>query len=361
MKNSIAASIAGIVVNLLLAGAKIAAGLLSGLVSVLADGINNLTDSGSCIVSLIFLRIAQKPADREHPYGHQRAEYIASLIIAFLVLLLAAELLMQSAESIGGERREGGVLVYVLLGVSIAVKAGMYVYYSVVAKRSGAHPLRATATDSLCDCLSSFVVLAGMLLSQLFSLPLDGWAGILVAIFIAWQGIGILRDASSKLIGTAPDPALTEGIRDCILAGEGVLGLHDLHLYSYGSNKQFATAHVEMDASEPVMLLHAALDHVEREVQKRFGVELTAHLDPVDLNDEEMLSLRERVCAAVEGMQAGLSVHDFRLVRGEKVKAVFEVSVPFSCPKKDGEIEEEIAGIVRTLGDYQPVVHAERA
>lgn len=355
------ASAVGIGLNLLLAAGKITVGILTGLVSVLADGFNNLSDCGSGIVALVSFRVAQKPADREHPYGHQRAEYVASMVIAFLVVALAVELIRESVQIVwNGQTATPSVLVFVILGISVGVKAGMFFYYRTVAKRIRSDALKGAATDSACDCIATLAVVCGTLLSRLWSIPADGWAGIAVSLFILWQGYGIFREASSKLLGQAPDRALLNDIKECIMQGEGVLGLHDLRVYSYGSAHCFATAHVERDASEPPLLSHAVLDRLEHTVKERFGVELTLHLDPVDLNDEECRELELRVRAAVEGMYEGLDLHDFRLSRGAKTKLIFEVGVPFACRARDDEIANDMARAVALLGDYTCSVTVER-
>ncbi len=354
-------SAAGMACNFLLAAGKIAAGLLTGLLSVVADGINNLSDCGSSAVALISLRVANKPADKEHPYGHRRAEYVASMCIAFLVLVLAVELARESVEKvIAGTESVAVWWVYLVLGASVLVKAGMFAGYRIVAKRTDCDPLRAAATDSACDCIATLAVLAGALLTQFASISADGWAGILVALFIGWQGVKLLLDAGSKLLGQAPDAALVEKLRTILLSGEGVLGVHDLRVYEYGKGVTFATAHAEMDASLPALSSHAVLDGLEKKVRAETGVEMTLHLDPVVLGDEEAKELEERLRAAVEGMAEDMDLHDFRLVRGATKKAVFEVGIPFDCPVSDDEIASSVSRAVRLLGDYEPAVTVER-
>lgn len=353
-------SLAGIALNFLLAVAKIVLGIFTSLVSLVADGLNNLSDCGSGAVSLVSFRISQKPADKEHPYGHQRAEYVASMIISFLILLLAAELLRESIGKIAdGGLSQGNVFVYVLLGVSVAVKAGMFFLYSVTAKKIGSDTLKAAATDSACDCLATLAVGAGLLLSH-YGIAADGYAGLVVALFIAWEGIGVLRDAGTKLLGVAPDPETIEKIRAVILNGEGIIGVHDLRVYRFGRDRYYATAHIEADANLPAAVTHSYLDRVERSVSEETGVELTAHFDPVDLNDSEALELETRIRAAVEGMFEEIDLHDFRLVRGAQIKVIFEAGVPYSCPQKDEEIQKTIERAVRVMGEYEPVVRVER-
>lgn len=351
----------GIALNFALAALKITFGLVFGLISVLADGFNNLSDCGSGVVSLVSFRIAAKPADKEHPYGHEHAEYVASMIIGFLVLLLAVELIRESVEKIlSGKLSESFWGIYLLLGLSVAVKAGMFVFYRVSARKLQSDALKAASLDSACDCLATLAVVIGLVVSEFTSFPAEGYAGAAVALFIVWEGFQIVREASSKLLGQAPDPALLEAIRTLVLSGEGVLGVHDLKAYRYGTHKLFASAHVEMDSALPALESHAVIDGLERRILDELGVAFTAHLDPVDLADEEAKELEERIRAATEGMAEGLNLHDFRLIRGVRKRIVFEAGVPFACPEKDAEIKDNLERAVRVLGDYEPVVTVER-
>ena len=362
-KRGTLASVIGMFLNLVLAGAKIAAGLVFGLVSVLADGINNLSDCGSSAVALVSFRIAAKPADKEHPFGHQRAEYVASMIIGCIILALGVELLRESIDTvIEGARAEASPVVFAVLGASVAVKAGMYFFYRAMAKAmGGSDPLVSAAKDSACDCIATLAAIVGTLVSMYGDIPsADGWAGILVALFIMWQGVGVLKEAGSKLLGQAPDRAQLDDLRACILKGEGVLGVHDVRLFSYGPQHLFATAHVERDANEPAMLSHEALDRLEREVRKELGIDLTSHLDPVDLNDEEAQHLEHEVREKTKGLYEGLDLHDFRLVRGAKKTLVFEAAVPFDCKAKDKEIAAKLSKLVKELGDLDCSVWVER-
>lgn len=355
------ASFIGMLLNFALALAKIVTGALTGLVSVVADGINNLSDCGSSAVSLISFRISAKPADKEHPFGHRRAEYVASMLIAALVLVLGVELFRESLEKIvAGGIPFGGWEIFLLLGISIAVKGGMFFYYRAVAKKIQSDTLNAAATDSACDCLATSAVIISLIISRFASVPADGWAGVLVALFIVWQGISILRDAASKLLGQAPDPVLLASVKEVILSYPDVLGMHDLRMYGYGHGVYFATAHIEMSAEIAAVPSHEKIDEIEHAVLERLGVHLTAHYDPVDLNDGEAREAEARVRAAVEGMYEDMNIHDFRMVRGVKVTLVFEVGIPFSCKAKDGEIRSSIENAVRLLGNYEPVVEVER-
>ena len=351
----------GIVCNVLLAAAKITIGLLFGLVSVIADGFNNLGDIGSSAVTLVAFRISAKPADKEHPYGHRRAEYIAALVTGFLVLFFAVELVRESIEKIlSGVLPETAWIVYLVLAISVAVKAGMFVFYRIMAKNMQSDSLKAAATDSLCDCIATTAVIGGVLITQFTGFVADGWAGILVALFILWQGVKIVKEASSKLLGTAPDADLLGKIKAIICSKEGVIGVHDLRVYSYGKDMIFSTVHVEMDANLPSLEAHATLDTIEHEVKDTLNVSLTAHLDPIDLQDSEALELEARVREKIEDIGQDYELHDFRLVRGAVNKVIFDVEVSYSCKRTDEELRLSFENAVHSIVDYQTLITIER-
>ncbi len=360
-RDGILTSLFGVICNLILSAGKIVSGILFGLVSVAADGINNLSDCGSGIVSLVSFFISEKPADQKHPFGHRRAEYIAAMVTGFLVLFLSVELLRESvAKAIRGEGSAGPWIVYPILGVSILAKAGMFFFYRIKAKRLSSDALHAAAMDSLCDCIATVAVIAGMTMQQ-FGIPADGWAGIAVSLFIAWQGIRILLEAGSKLLGQAPDPKLLEQIKTMILKTNGVLGLHDLQIFGYGYGASFATVHVEMDARFSALTSHAILDGLERRVREATGVSLTTHLDPVDLRDGEAENLKKKLAERIGEALEGAELHDFRMIRGVKIKVIFDVCVPYACKLKDEQIRRLLEAAVKDLGEYEPAITVERA
>ncbi len=361
MRAGITCAAVCIVLNILLAGAKIASGLCGGLISLTADGFNNVSDCGSSAVSLVAFRAAEKPADKEHPYGHRRAEYIASMIIGFIILILAAEFLQESLLKIfNGGSSAGSVLAYAVAGASVAVKCGMAVYLFAASAKLQSQTLRASAIDSACDCAATLAVIAGMLCSDCAGFPADGYAGAAVALFVLWQGITVLKGAVSELLGQAPDPALVKGIKDYLLAGKNVLGVHDLRVINYGRGVYYATAHAEMDGGIPSLEAHAVLDGLEHGVYEKFGVNLTVHLDPVDLNDGEAVALGERVKEAAKSLGCGLEAHDIRLVRGAKTNIVFDVVAPYALKLSDGEIRQKLQTVLDLPEEYTLSVTVER-
>lgn len=325
------ASVVGVFVNILLAVGKITVGVSFGLISVTADGLNNLTDCGSSLISALSFKLSSKPADKEHPYGHERIEYICSLAIAFIIMLVAFETGKESVGAIfSSSPQDFSYTAIATLAVSIAMKCALFFYYRAIAKKIDSNILRATAADSLSDCVSTSVVLLACLVGRFFSVDIDGYVGILVALFIAWSGVNVLRDTFSKLIGQAPTEEMLSDIKEKILAHDGVLGVHDLSVYSYGPNKYFASAHVEVDAHVDVLVSHELLDEIEREFVQKTNVILTAHLDPIVTDDACVNALRKEAEKIVKEYDESFSIHDFRMVRGERhINVLFDVAVPY--------------------------------
>ncbi len=350
-----------IILNVILASAKIAAGLVFGLISLMVDGFNNVSDCGSSAVSVVSFFAGDKPADKEHPYGHRRAEYIASMIIGFIVLFLAAELLRESVgKIIDGGLTKGSTAAYIVASVSIAVKAGMATGLYIVSKKIQDDTLRAASVDSACDCAATLAVIAGMLIADYAALPADGYVGCAVALFIAWQGIAVLKRAVSELLGKATGEELIKSVRGCLLSGKNVLGVHDLRVINYGRGVYYATAHVEMDSRIPPLEAHAVVDGLEHDVLNELGVNLTVHLDPVDLSDGELAELGVRVKAAAKSLGLGLEAHDIRLIRGAKTKLVFDVVAPYSLKLSDAEILQKLGEELALPKEYVLSVTVER-
>ncbi|PWM75089.1 MAG: cation-efflux pump [Bacillota bacterium] len=357
-------SVAAILCNVALAAGKIVAGALTGAISVLADGLNNLADCGSGTVALVSFRMAAKPADKEHPFGHQRVEYVASMLVAFLILVVAFELAKESVgKIISPVAAEFSYLALGVLAASVMVKCGMFFFARTLGKRIDSDVLLALSKDSLSDCVATAVVIASLLVAEFTGFNPDGYAGALVALFVALSGVGILKDTMSKLIGQAVAPELIEEIKARIFAHEEVLGVHDISVYSFGPNKFYASVHIELDASVDVMASHELVDEIEQEFARETNVSLTGHLDPIVVNDPAVVELRKKFGDLVRGLDENYCMHDFRTVIGpHRTNVIFEVAVPFDCKKTDGEIKAEICRAVQETdgGVYTPVVHVER-
>ena len=353
----------GIALNTLLAGCKIAVGALTGMISVLADGMNNLTDCGSNVVSIIGFKMSGKPADKEHPFGHQRAESISALVIALIVLVVAVELAVQSVEKIiTPAASEFSVWLAVVLGISVAVKLFMFFLNRALARTVESEALRATAADSISDAVATAAVLLALLISHWTGFDLDGYMGVAVAIFIAFTGGSILKETVSRLLGKAPDHAVIEEIEKRVLAFDGVHGLHDLTVHSYGQNKLYATVHVEVDSHMPIMEAHDLADEIEKNFAAETDIALTVHIDPLVLDDPKVNRYRQEAERIVLSVDPRFRLHDFRVVGGTAhSNLVFDVAVPFDCKMSETEILSRLRDGVSLLdGNLDAVVTVER-
>lgn len=341
--------IVGIVLNVLLASAKIVVGFLFGVLSVLADGLNNLTDCGSNVVSLVGIKMAQKPADSEHPFGHRRMEYIASMIVAFIVLLLAVELGIESVTKIiafvKGQSTvtEFNLWLIIALSVSMAVKLWMFVFNFRLSKRYRFPLLKATAVDSISDVGATGAVLIALIISHYSGVNLDGFMGLAVAIFVAYAGIKILKGTVNQLIGEAPDKHFTDTIEQRIKSFDGVLGIHDLNVHNYGPNKYYASVHLEVDAKVDVMDSHDLADRIERDFAENTDVTLVTHLDPIVVGNEQTDKYKAEIDKIVKSLDEHFSLHDFRVVLGPThTNLIFDVAVHFDTRLTNREIIDYI-------------------
>ena len=325
-----AAGLIGIGCNLLLFAAKLVIGLLSGSVSITADAVNNLTDASGSVLTLLGFRLAEKPADEDHPFGHARIEYLTGLGVAALILVIGVELGKSSIEKIIHPRAVlfSVPLVAVLL-LSIAVKLWMSVFNHKLGTRIDSSALRAAASDSRNDVLSTAAVLAACIVGRLTGWHLDGPMGLAVALFIIWSGVGVARETISPLLGEGADPALVRTLVDDVCSHELVLGVHDVMVHDYGPGRKFATLHVEMDSREDPLRCHDLIDNIEREILARYGIHLTIHYDPLEMNDDETVQMRQRVGEMILDIDPRLRMHDFRMVRGaDHTNLIFDLVVP---------------------------------
>ncbi len=343
------ASVVGIVVNLVLSLCKIAVGTLFGLISVMADGFNNLTDCGSNIVSLISFKLASRPADKEHPYGHARIEYVASMIVGFIVMLLAFELGTESVNKIvdlvkgNSTQVTFEVITVVVLGISIIGKLWFYFFNSKLANTYNAELLKATASDSLSDVFATTAVLVSVVISPVTGFNTDGIMGIVVAVLIAIAGVGILRDTLNHLLGASPTEELIKSIEERIRCFDGVLGIHDLHVHNYGPNNYYASVHVEVDSAVDVMESHDMIDEIERDFANNTDIMLVIHLDPIVIGDPELDTYRQEILAIVQQLDKAFDIHDFRMVKGPThTNLIFDVAVSYDTKLTSTQIVEHI-------------------
>lgn len=338
----------GIALNVLLFAGKYIAGVISGSIAITADAFNNLSDAGSSAISLLGFRLSSKKPDPDHPFGHGRLEYVSGLCVAALILVMGVELLISSAEKIiHPEPVENGLLPAIILIVSIGVKVYMSLYNRAVGKKISSSAMLATATDSLSDSIATAVVLLSMLVSHLFNVNIDGYAGVLVAAFILYAGVGVARDTISPLLGQAPDPELVRQIEDIVMARDEIIGMHDLIVHDYGPGRLMISLHAEVDGRGDIFELHDAVDLVERELAKKLGCEATIHMDPVVCDDERVDAEHQRLLEVIAELDDVLSIHDFRMVSGPShTNLVFDAVVASGISKTAEEVRQEICRAV---------------
>ena len=362
-KSGKVAGAVGIATNLLLFAIKLAAGLVSGSVAVMADAVNNLTDSGSSIVMLVGFKLAGKPADEKHPFGHARIEYLFGVIVSFIVLFLGLELGRTSFEKIiSPQPADFSALALVILVVSVLLKLWQCFFYRSVGKTIHSDTVFATSSDSRNDAIATTVVLLGALITRFTSVNLDGFLGLAVAVFIVVSGVKLIMETGNPLLGTAPDAALVRTIYEKILSYPGIFGIHDLTVHNYGEGKCFASVHCEVPAEEDILVSHDIIDNIERDFQRDMGIQLVIHLDPVVTGDERTNKLREQVGSLLHVVYPQAAMHDFRVVWGvTHSNVVFDVAVPFSLADSDDQVKERIAQAVSTLDPtYRAVVTVDR-
>ena len=343
----------GIVCNLLLFAFKLLVGTLTSSVSITADDMNNLSDASGSIVTFIGFRVADKPADAHHPYGHARAEYLSGLGVAALILVIGIELVKTSVKKIFAPTPvEFTAVAAVVLLASIALKFWMNLFNRSLAKRIDSTALMATAADSRNDCITTGAVLIAAVVEKLTHVPVDGWIGLGVALFILYSGLNLAKDTISPLLGENADPELREKIVDYIVSQPKVLGYHDLMVHDYGPGQRFASLHVEMDCREDPLDCHELIDDMERECLRSHNVHLVIHYDPVIVDDPVLNALKNRVLCLLQAKDSRLSLHDFRMVPGKKhMNLVFDVALPRDLKDKGEELRSWVEDTLNAEGE----------
>ncbi len=334
----------GIATNLLLAGAKITVGVLFGAIAIVADGINNLTDSLSSLITLIGFRFSVRKADEEHPFGHGRMEYISTLLIAMVMVGAGVTLVQQSFPKIWNptEAQLSLLLIGTLAG-SILLKLGQAFFYHSMGRAIESDTLRANFRDSLNDVVSTTAILLSLGLTQLIGYNTDGVMGTLVALFVLYSGISLMRSTIRQLLGEGADPALAKRIEQLVLETPGIVGVHDLEVHSYGPGRLFASAHAEVPADQDVLVSHDRIDNIERQAARELGLQLTLHMDPVVTDDPELEALKTELSGILAEIGPDLQFHDLRLVRGEThTNAVFDLVIPYHFPLSDEETRHRV-------------------
>ena len=354
----------GIALNLLLFAGKLAAGALSGSIAVTADAFNNLSDAGSSVGTLLGFRLAGKKPDADHPFGHGRMEYVSGLAVAGLILLMGAELAKSSVEKIlRPESVSFSWLAAAILLLSIGVKVYMYLYNKSVGKKIRSAAMAATASDSLSDAAATAAVLLAMLVGHWSGVQLDGWTGLLVALFILWSAVQAARDTVSPLLGQSPDPLLVKEIEELVMAHDAVVGVHDLVVHDYGPGRRIISLHAEVPADGQVLALHDVIDNIEAELSRKLHCEAVIHMDPVVVGDPQVDALHEKVAALVRTIDPRITIHDFRIVPGAThTNLIFDAVIPFDERLTRPQVAAQICQLVQGLdGRYRAVVKIENS
>ena len=354
----------GIGLNILLFMGKFFAGQLSGSIAVTADAFNNLSDAGSSAVTLLGFRLAGKKPDTDHPFGHGRIEYISGLIVAGLILLMGVELAKSSFDKIlHPEEVTFSVLALVILAVSVAVKLYMWFYNRRIGGKLHSAAMEATAMDSLSDAAATFAVLLATLIGKWTGLAVDGYVGLLVALFILFSAYKAAKETLSPLLGQAPDPELVQRIRDIVAEHDTVVGIHDLVVHDYGPGRQMVSLHAEVPASGDILELHDVIDNIERELHEKLHVQAVIHMDPIVTDDTEVDALRRQVAELARQVEPRMTVHDLRVVRGTThTNLVFDAVLPLDAAITPAEAARRIREKVSELdGDYYAVVTVEHS
>ena len=342
----VAAGVFGICSNAVICALKLVVGFIGGSVTVIADAVNNLSDAGSSAVTVAGFKLASRPADREHPYGHARYEYIGALVVAVIILIVGVLLCKSSVEKIvSPEPVTVDVWTYVVLSVSILMKLVQMALYLDFAKSISSGALKAAAADSRNDVIATGAVLVAAIVMDTAGVNVDAYFGLAVSLFIVLSSFKYILEAANPLIGTRPPEEVVDALKRKILSYDGVIGMHDLAVHSYGEGRYFAVAHLEVPARDDIMFAHELADNIEREVKEEFGIQLTLHIDPIDNEDEETLRLKAKCAEVLKGMDERFSLHDFRLVRGNThTNLIFDVGMPFESKLTLSDIEKELAG-----------------
>ena len=360
----VVSGVVGILCNALLCTAKIAAGLLTGAVSIVADGINNLSDGGSCVVSLLGFKMAGKPADDKHPFGHGRIEYVAGLIVSFIIVLMGVELAKTSLDKIfHPEEISFSWITPAVLGISILVKLWMCFFNRKMGDKIDSAVLRATAMDSLSDVAATSAVLAGFVIGYWARVNLDGYLGVLVALFILYTGVSTAKGTLDLLLGEAPDLEFVKQIQQEVLSYPEIIGVHDLIVHNYGPGHSVVSLHAEVPCDVDILKIHDTIDNAERDLKKKFDCEVVIHMDPIITDDKETNEIHQKLSSIVRLLDSRVTIHDFRMVKGPThTNLIFDIVVPHQFRLTDDQVVESLRQAVKALdARYEIVVNVDKA
>ena len=352
------ASVVGIISNAILCIAKILVGLISGSIAIIADGINNLADASSSVITLAGFKLSALPEDDEHPYGHARIEYITGMIVSVLIVVVGVELIKSSIDKIlHPEPLEFSWSMVIVLLLAILLKVWQAMFNIKIGKKINSVALTATGTDSRNDVISTTAVLFSIIIGKMANIQIDGYMGVLVALFIIWSGIGLIKETSSPLLGEASDPDLVAAISEMASDFDGVLGIHDLVVHNYGPGKVFASIHIEVDANGDLMESHDMVDNIERQLSKKLHIVLTAHMDPIKVDDPIVALMNEVTTKVTDSLDGISNVHDLRVVPGPThTNIIFDIVVNPSCKLSNKEIHQAFTDAIKAIDENYFVV-----
>ena len=356
------AGVTGIVLNLLLFAGKLTTGILAASVAVIADAFNNVSDAGSSVITIIGFRLAGKHEDKEHPLGHGRLEYVSAFIVDMLIILVGAELLKSSVEKIISPSLPAvSAATIVLLVVAVLVKLWLFFFYRKIGNLIDSAAVKSTSIDSISDTVATSLVLISTLVARFANVGIDGWAGILVAGFILFTGIKAAKETIDLLLGTPPEPAFIQELKDFVKNYPEVVGVHDLMVHDYGPGRKIISFHAEVPSDSDINYAHDVIDCIERDMHEKFGCIVTIHLDPIVTGNKEVDEMRRMAEETAKEVDSSFTIHDFRMTSGGKhINLIFDLSIPTDCKIPDGEAAQKVAEKISEKNpDCHAVIHPE--
>jgi len=355
----------GIACNVALSGVKIAIGLMVNSIAITADAVNNLSDAASSIITVIGFKITNKPADREHPFGHGRIEYISAMVVSFMVILVGFEFLKSSFERVRNpEAVKFDIIPFSVLLISIGVKVWLSRFYKRIGRKIGSKTMEASAADSLSDVITTSVVAMSLLASLWTAFPADGYVGLLVSALIIYSGISLTKDTLNPLLGEAPEPEFIRSITEKVLSYDGIIGIHDMIVHNYGPGRCVVSLHAEIPANMDIMKAHDVIDLAEQEISKEMDIHMVIHMDPINTDDKVVQETQNKITELISEMHEELTIHDFRIVGGEEHKnLIFDLVVPFEYDEKMAkDLSNEVAREIKTkYPECDAIIYIDRA
>ncbi|MBQ8255042.1 MAG: cation transporter [Clostridia bacterium] len=352
-KYGVLCGIVGIILNILLCCAKLAVSLITGSVAISADAFNNLGDAGSSVITLIGFKLADQKPDESHPFGHGRMEYLSALIVSMLIMLMGFELGKTSVSKIaGGESPVFSYVAVIVLGLSVLVKLYIFLYNRSIGNKINSQAMKATAVDSLTDCVSTFAVLICTVLSLFVNFNFDGWCGLVISAFIIFSGIKAAKETIDPLLGTPPEGNFVKNVEEIVLSYPEIVGIHDLVVHNYGPGRVMLSLHAEVSQSIDILIAHDIIDNAEQKLSRELKCSAVIHLDPIATDDEKVNEVRFRVSELAKAIHPQITIHDFRMVVGDShTNLIFDMSVPFSLKRDDDDIKKEMARLVKIIDE----------